>query len=89
MPYPNSGAGMTKRLGKFERQQAKLGAAWRASKASDNLKIPLREVIRHSDTASPMNPVTLQSKGARGGFSPFGSARKGHKSTASKRFGNR
>jgi hypothetical protein len=80
---------MAKRLGKFERNQAKLGAAWRASKANDNLKIPLREVVRHGDIASPMDPATLQSKGARGGFSPFGSARKGWQSTASKRFGNR
>lgn len=80
---------MSKRLGKFERNQAKLAAAWRASRVNDNLSIPLREVQAHSDIASPMDTVTLQSKGARGGYAPYGSARKGWQSTACKRFSNR
>lgn len=43
---------------------------------SDNLKIPLREVKQASDIRSPSSIATLQSKGARGGFSPYGRTEK-------------
>lgn len=56
------------RLGKRER----LAALYRASKVNDNLHISLRDVKQSSDIASPMSVATLQSKGARGGFAPYG-----------------
>jgi hypothetical protein len=63
---------MAKRLGKIERQQKRLAARWRASQVNDNLHVSLRDVKQASDTPSPMSKQRLQSKGARGGFSPYG-----------------
>lgn len=56
---------------------------------SDNLKIPLRDVKVASDIRSPMAVATLQSKGARGGFSPYGRTERFEPKTAAnpKRFG--
>lgn len=62
------------RPGKRERNQRKLGAMWRASQVNDNMHIALREVKQESDIASPFAVATLQSKGARGGHSPYGRA---------------
>jgi hypothetical protein len=60
------------RLGRLEREQQRLAARWRASQVNDNLHIPLRDVKAESDVRSPMSVAHLQSKGARGGYSPYG-----------------
>jgi hypothetical protein len=60
------------RLGRLEREQQRLAARWRASQVSDNLKVSLRDVKVESDIRSPMTVAHLQSKGARGGHSPYG-----------------
>jgi hypothetical protein len=60
------------RLGRLEREQTRLAARWRASQVNDNLHISLHDVTRESDIRSPMAVAHLQSKGARGGSSPYG-----------------
>jgi hypothetical protein len=60
------------RLGRLEREQQRLAARWRASQVNDNLHISLRDVKAESDIRSPMTVMHLQSKGARGGHSPYG-----------------
>lgn len=79
------------RLGKLERQQQRLASRWRASLVSDNMKVSLRDVKMESDTFSPMSTQHLQSKGARGGFSPYGRTERFTPKQAAnpKRFGNR
>jgi len=64
---------------------------WRASQVNDNLHISLREVKRESDIASPMTTQHLQSKGARGGHSPYGRTERFESITPAnpKRFSNR
>jgi hypothetical protein len=78
------------RLGRFERQQQRLAARWRASQVNDNLHISLNDVARQSITPSTMSVEHLQSKGARGGGSPFGrTERFERKATKPQRFGQR
>jgi hypothetical protein len=60
------------RLGRLEREQQRLAARWRASQVNDNLHISLHDVKAQSDIRSPMAVAQLQSKGARGGSSPYG-----------------
>lgn len=60
------------RLGRLEREQQRLAARWRASQVNDNLHISLRDVIQASDVKSQLDVSHLQSKGARGGYSPYG-----------------
>jgi hypothetical protein len=60
------------RLGRLERQQQRLAARWRASQVNDNLQIGLRDVVQVSDVKSQLDVSHLQSKGARGGYSPYG-----------------
>lgn len=79
------------RLGRFERQQQKLAALWRASQVNDNLHIGLRDVVQSSDIKSQLDVSHLQSKGARGGHSPYGRSERFERKTSAnpKRFGKR
>lgn len=79
------------RLGRFEREQQRLAARWRASQVNDNLHVSLRDVKQASEIASPMAVQHLQSKGARGGHSPYGRAERFTPKTSAnpKRFGQR
>jgi hypothetical protein len=79
------------RLGRLEREQQRLAARWRASQVNDNLHIGLRDVIQVSDVKSQLDVSHLQSKGARGGYSPYGRTERFERKQSAKpqRFGQR
>ena len=79
------------RLGRFEREQQRLAARWRASQVNDNMHVSLHDVKQSSEVVSPMSVQHLQSKGARGGHSPYGRTERFEPkmTTNPKRFSNR
>ena len=79
------------RLGRLEREQTRLAARWRASQVNDNLQVSLRDVTEESEISSPMSVAHMQSKGARGGYSPYGRTERFERKQPANtsRFGNR